>query len=217
MISSIFRGVAVLAVVAQVGTAIASTQVRVNTTMGSFDLLLLEEVAPVSVANFLQYVQSGRYENTLIHRSVPNFVIQGGGYYNLNTPVETFAPIVNEPHYDNVRGSIGVARYVDMPDSGTSQWYINTADNSAMLDQFQWTVFGYVMGDGMAVVDAINALPTQTVDFMSDVPTVDVRLSMSVVPEPNSAWQLLAGLTGLLGLWQLRSRTALGKAASARH
>lgn len=216
MISSIFRGMTAFALAAQVGAAVASTQVRVDTTMGSFDMLLLEEVAPVSVANFLQYVQSGRYESTIIHRSIPNFVIQGGGYYDMNTPVEAFAPIVNEPYYHNVRGSIGVAR-TSMLDSGTSQWFINTADNSAGLDWSRYTVFGYVMGDGMAVVDAINALPTQTVGIYNDVPTMDVRLSISVVPEPASALQLLAGLTGLLGLGQLRSRTTPDKPAAARH
>jgi peptidyl-prolyl cis-trans isomerase A (cyclophilin A) len=105
------------------------------------------------------------YTNSVIHRSVPGFVIQGGGFtFDMATPlnqVPAFAPVVNEPEFANVRGTIAMAKLGGDPNSATSQWFFNLADNTANLDGQNggFTVFGEVVGNGMDVVDAIAALP----------------------------------------------------------
>jgi peptidyl-prolyl cis-trans isomerase A (cyclophilin A) len=160
--------------------------VRFTTILGNFDVELCQEVstlctgaAPISVANFLAYVDAGRYPETgFIHRrgqgppSPSPFVVQGGGYYiddaggsPIVTQTTTFPPIVLEEFVglSNVRGSIAMAR-ATAPDTATSQWFINLIDNPN-LDSKQdplvhgYAVFGMVMGDGMEVLDDIAALP----------------------------------------------------------
>ncbi|MBI5462648.1 MAG: peptidylprolyl isomerase [Gammaproteobacteria bacterium] len=152
--------------------------VRMVTNLGDIDVELYDEAAPITVANFLNYVRDGDYNNTFIHRSIPGFIIQGGGYSISNgsvVRVPTDPPIVNEydPSRSNIRGTIAMAKLPATdgfgnpipgggPDSATSEWFFNLADNSANLD-FQnggYTVFGQVIGDGMSVVDAIAALTT---------------------------------------------------------
>ena len=151
-------------------TAQGQTIVRMETSLGDVDIELYDTAAPITVANFLNYVNSSRYDGTLIHRSVPGFVIQGGGiYWNSTVPyyVVTDPPIVNEfdPARSNVRGTIAMAKSVG-PDTATSQWFFNLVNNDATgsinLDDPNnnggYTVFGRVMGNGMDVVDAIAAL-----------------------------------------------------------
>jgi cyclophilin family peptidyl-prolyl cis-trans isomerase len=115
----------------------------------------------------MNYVNDGDYNNSFFHRSVPGFVLQGGGFTfqnNLYGNVPTDAPIVNEfdPSRSNLRGTLAMAKTAAGPDSATSQWFFNLSDNSANLDTQNggFTVFGEVLGDGMDVVDAISALPT---------------------------------------------------------
>ncbi len=158
-----------------------STGVRLTTALGSMDVALFDQATPITVANFLNYVDSGRYEITdpatgepaaiFFHRSVPGFIIQSGGFLATAVPedlatlrpttVEPFPAIVNEPGISNTRGTIAMAKIDGSPDSATSQWFINLADNSAALDTQNggFTVFGRVLGNGMAVADAIAALP----------------------------------------------------------
>jgi peptidyl-prolyl cis-trans isomerase A (cyclophilin A) len=114
------------------------------------------------VANFLNYLNNGSYTSGLIHRSVPGFVIQGGGFVvpgTTVTPVTTLAPIKNEARYSNTRGTVAMAKLGGDPDSATSQWFVNLADNSANLDNQNggFTVFALVV-QGMDVIDKIAAL-----------------------------------------------------------
>ncbi|MGE5336424.1 MAG: peptidylprolyl isomerase, partial [Gemmatimonadota bacterium] len=146
--------------------AAQSTMVRVQTSVGVIDVALYDTAAPVTVTNFLGYVHSGAYANSFIHRSMPGFVIQGGGYtWNDATGVAQIpanAPIVNEfsPTRSNVRGTVAMAKLPNDPNSATTQWFVNLADNSANLDTQNggFTVFGRVTAPGMTVVDAIAAL-----------------------------------------------------------
>ncbi|MFO0895924.1 MAG: peptidylprolyl isomerase [Pirellulales bacterium] len=141
--------------------AAAGTIVRFDTVLGNIDVELKDKAAPKTVANFLKYVTDGDYTNTFFHRSVKDFVIQGGGFQTTNyTPVATDPPVVNEYNESNQRGTIAMARVGKQVDSATSQWFFNLGDNSDLdtVDQ-GFTVFGHVIGDGMQVVDAIAALP----------------------------------------------------------
>lgn len=139
-------------------------RVRVETPLGEFEIELFPEDAPNTVANFLAYIESGRFQDSFIHRSAPGFVIQGGGFLYRNgvtSAVPTFGTIVNEFKRSNVRGTIAMAKQDGDPNSATSQWFINLADNSANLDSQNggFTVFGRVVDDGMQVVDALAAVP----------------------------------------------------------
>ena len=145
-----------------------ATSVRLTTTLGAIDIELYDDAAPKTVANFLAYVNSDAYRNTFIHRSVPGFVIQGGGYgwddaTNKVTTVASRPAVVNEfsTARSNLRGTIAMAKLGGDPNSATSQWFINLADNSANLDNQNggFTVFGEVSASSMAVADAIAALP----------------------------------------------------------
>lgn len=141
-----------------------------QTALGDIGIELFDSAAPLTVANFMNYVNSGAYANSFIHRSVPGFIIQGGGYtWNGSIPVAIAQnpPVVNEfdPSRSNVRGTIAMAKLSGDPNSATSQWFFNLADNSANLDYQNggFTVFGQVIGNGMDVVDAIAALPVYNV------------------------------------------------------
>ena len=145
-----------------------ATTVRLQTTQGVIDINLYDNAAPITVANFLAYVRSGAYTDSLIHRSVPGFIIQGGGYTwvggnNSVADVPARPPIQNEfsASRSNLRGTIAMAKLGGNPNSATSQWFINLANNAAALDGQNggFTVFGQVAPESMAVVDAIAALP----------------------------------------------------------
>lgn len=142
---------------------VTGTVVQFDTDFGKFNVELRNEAAPVTVANFLSYVNSGAYTNSMIHRSVPGFVIQGGGFLAQAdlAGIPANAPIALESALPNVRGSIAMAR-TDVADSATTQWFINTVDNSASLAPGAsggYAVFGRVLGTGMTIVDTIAALP----------------------------------------------------------
>jgi len=145
--------------------SIPANLVRVNTTIGSFNVQLLPEKAPKTAANFLAYVNDGAYENTLVHRSVPGFIIQTGGYTATlpSKQILTWAPVTNEYSLSNIRGTIAMAKLGSDPNSATSQWFVNLADNSANLNNQNggFTVFARVLGNGMTnVIDKIAAIPT---------------------------------------------------------
>ena len=160
------------------------TVVRFNSSQGTFNIELLDADAPNTVANFLNYVDSGRLENTIIHRSVFDFVIQGGGFTFDDSaipqiaPVVTDAPIQNEfdPANSNLRGTLSMAQGPDI-NSGTSQWFVNVDDANQFLDNTPHTVFGRVIGTGMEIVDAINALFTfNIVEIFGEGALTDVPL-----------------------------------------
>jgi cyclophilin family peptidyl-prolyl cis-trans isomerase len=210
-------GAALCAPVAQ-----ANTIVQFDTTLGSFDVSLDDGVAPATVANFLSYVQQGAYDGTIVHRSVPNFVIQGGGYNDDFTSVVQRAPIAYEQGLSNMRGTIAMARTADL-NSATSQWFINTVDNTS-LDTAQYAAFGQVLGDGMKVVDAIAALPRYNLsnfagNAFTEVPLHDVAgattfspsffvtVSVKVVPEPQT-WMLMGLGLSAMAFAARRSRSS---------
>jgi cyclophilin family peptidyl-prolyl cis-trans isomerase len=141
----------------------APVDLRVVTSLGSFTLELNAERAPLTVAHFLKYVDQGHYTNTIFHRVVANFVIQGGGFDSTYKIVPAPAKVVNESGNGlvNARGSVGMARTQD-PHGSDAQFYINLVDN-AELDpnktRWGYAVFGKVV-QGMDVVDAIGNVAT---------------------------------------------------------
>ena len=176
-----------------------ATIVQFQTVMGDFSVNLYDKATPKTVENFLAYVKSGAYSNSIIHRSVPGFVVQGGGFkYETKPPlvaVTQNAAVINEPVYANKRGTIAMAKLGDQPNSATNQWFFNLADNTAILDPQNggFTVFGEVMGNGMAIIDAMagvsifnagspfNELPLQnytTADATNGVAITDKQLIM---------------------------------------
>lgn len=152
-------------------------RVELVTSHGTIILELFEEEAPASVANFLEYVNDGFYDGTIIHRVEPGLVIQGGGYTADLEKKETRAPIPNEAENGirNVRGTLGVARTMEM-DSGNSQFYINLTDNPGFNGdgiRDGYAVFGRVY-NGMDVVDAIALVETAPQGSLPRVPVEPV-------------------------------------------
>jgi cyclophilin family peptidyl-prolyl cis-trans isomerase len=170
-----------------------SDAVRLTTVLGNIDIGLFGQQKPITVTNFLKYVDQGRYflldpttnqvASSFIHRSVPSFVIQGGGFIGTVLPsdqtkqnaqptaVGTLPPIQNEPGISNKRGTVAMAQQSGNPNSATSQWFINLADNGGPpsnldiqtinngLTSGPYTVFGRVVSNTMAVVDSIAGVP----------------------------------------------------------
>ena len=159
-----------------------ATIVQFETNLGNFEVNLYDEGTPETVANFLAYVNAGSYDSSVIHRSVPGFIVQGGGFkYDTEWPVvgiEANAAVINEPVYSNVRGTIAMAKLGNDANSATNQWFFNLADNSLNLDRQNsgFTVFGTVTGDGMDIIDSmadverynfgspLNEIPLQNYD-----------------------------------------------------
>lgn len=163
IVSASFRLV-LCSILSYVPTSLAGTIVRISTGIGDYSIELLDDVAPGTVQNFLNYVNRNDYNGTYIHRAVDNFVVQGGAYrfrlFEGPIDVPTDPPIQNEFGVSNTRGTVAMARVPGAPDSATNQWFVNLADNIE-LDEVDggFTVFGTVLGDGMITVDGIDALP----------------------------------------------------------
>jgi peptidyl-prolyl cis-trans isomerase A (cyclophilin A) len=154
--------------------------VLIETPQGDIEIELLTEDAPNTVANFLRYVDSGKFTNSFVHRSIPGFVIQGGGFtFNGSNSVPGIFPfetVDNEFKVSNTRGTVAMAKIGGQPDSATSQWFINLADNSDPLDidNGGYTVFARVIGNGMAVADAISQLEVFNAgSFFTDLPVIN--------------------------------------------
>ncbi len=153
----IFFWIAVLAVKAQ---AANEPIVDIQTNLGSITVQLAPDKAPITVNNFLTYVHEGFYNDTIFHRVIPGFMIQGGGFSTSYTQKATHNPIKLESNngLPNIRGSIAMAR-TDAPDSATAQFFINTVDNSQNFAPPGYAVFGQVLS-GMEVVDKISSQRT---------------------------------------------------------
>ena len=166
----------------------ANPRILMQTSLGDIELELNASKAPVSVENFLNYVKSGFYANTIFHRVISGFMIQGGGFDQGLNQKPTQAPIKNEAGngLSNKRGTIAYAR-TNVVNSATSQFFINHRDNPGLdhSDEsdmgFGYAVFGKVV-KGMDVVDKIAAVKTGTQKAMGDVPvTPVVILSVKVL------------------------------------
>lgn len=173
------------------GTALAAPQVEFQTSQGNFTVELYPEKAPKTVANFLQYVKDGFYENTIFHRVINHFMIQGGGFERDLTEKPTRAPIINEASSElpNQSGTIAMARTMD-PNSATSQFFINLVDNVTLNHQgpepelIGYCVFGKVT-KGFEVVRKIGVVPIGDVGGLSHVPIRPIIIKqVKLIPEP---------------------------------
>ena len=161
--------------------------VKLHTNHGIITLELDAEKAPVTVANFLAYVESGHYNNTVFHRVIDGFMIQGGGFEPGMNQKPTGEQIKNEADngLKNERGTIAMAR-TQAPHSATAQFFINVADNAFLnhtspdLQGWGYCVFGKV-SEGMDVVDAIRKVKTGSSGFHQDVPKEDVIIERAEV------------------------------------
>jgi len=160
--------------------------VKLETTKGAIVIEVNETAAPVTVANFLKYVQDGFYDGTIFHRVMPNFMIQGGGFTPDMQQKPTLAPIVNEGKngLKNKRGTLAMARTND-PNSATGQFFINLIDNAfldydAVRHNPGYAVFGQVV-EGMDVVDAIAKVKTGTKGMFQNVPEEPVIIKSAKV------------------------------------
>ncbi len=206
--------------------ASAGTQLRLETVLGDVSVELFDTLRPVSVNNFLNYVDDDDYTDSIVHRSVPGFVIQGGGFFAVGGvlfAIPTNPPFQDIPGPSNLRGTLAMAENAQ---GATSQWFINLANNTGLDADF--TVFGEVTL-GMDVVDALAALPTfafappfneiplrdyTPADFLAMEPvTQDHFVIVHAIPEPGARLQLLAA--GLLLALLARRRARLGALAGS--
>lgn len=192
------------------GTAVRIS-VRIGTTTSFIDLALFDAATPITVANFLRYIDDGLYADNILHRSVPGFIIQGGGFRHdaQGQPalVPAYAPILNEFGISNTRGTIAMAKVGPAQgqqptpttiNSATNQWFINVENNnpannpnSLDVQNGGFTVFGRVVGNGMATVTSITAVPVYDArSFISaweDIPLTNNILSRANVLETQMA------------------------------
>ncbi len=153
--------------------------VVLETSLGSIEIELDAEKAPVSAANFLAYVDAGHYDGTIFHRVIPDFMIQGGGFEPSMTQKPTKAPIQNEAKngLTNQRGTVAMAR-TSVVDSATSQFFVNLKDNDFLNHSgrdYGYAVFGRVTS-GMDVVDKIAAVKTANRGGHQNVPVDAVKI-----------------------------------------
>lgn len=173
---------------AQGNSVTANPTIVLDTTLGEITLELDAAKAPLSTANFVEYVKSGHYDGTQFHRVIKGFMVQGGGFDEKGNQRGTRAPIKNEGAngLKNVRGSIAMAR-TNAPDSATAQFFINHKDNGFLdypgRDGAGYAVFGKVTG-GMDVVDKIAEVPTGPKGSMgTDVPATAVVVRKATVKD----------------------------------
>jgi len=183
-----------LAVLFAAGKGVASMTeknpvVLMKTGLGEIKIELYPDKAPITVENFLGYVRDGFYDNTIFHRVIPGFMIQGGGFVSGMTQKETKDQIKNEAAngLKNDRGTIAMAR-TNVVDSATAQFFINVVDNDSLnytentSQGFGYCVFGKVI-EGMDIVDKIVSIPTGTFGYHRNVPQEDVVIISVTVQE----------------------------------
>ena len=183
--------------------------VRFHTDLGDIDLALLKDIAPNNVANFLGYVNPGTYDNSFIHRSVPTFIVQGGGYTFVNnqpTALAQHAAVVNEFHVSNKRGTLAMAKIAGNPNSATNQWFFNESDsNASNLDNQNggFSVFGRIINNtGLTTMDAIAAVPIFNAQgvFGSDFQSLPLRNYTSGAPQDANLVHVISGQGGAANL-----------------
>ena len=187
--------------------------IRDSTSIGDFSIELFDDSAPITVRNFLNYVERNDYNGTYFHRVIDDFVAQGGAYrfqpYVGPIDVLTDPPIVNEFNVSNSRGTVAMAKLDGNPDSATNQWFVNLADN-VNLDTLNggFTVLGVVLGDGMTIVDAIDNQPTVNLGYKAESapyvksaytdPTDFVYMNVEIVTRYSGAPHVFESNSGLL-------------------
>lgn len=160
-------------------------KVKLTTSMGDIVIELNEDAAPVSVKNFLRYVEEGFYDGTIFHRVIPNFMIQGGGFSADMVQKPTHEPIINEANngLKNDRGTIAMAR-TNNPNSATCQFFINHTDNDSLNyggpNKPGYAVFGKVV-EGMDVVDKIASVQTANKGRNANVPVKAIVIELAKV------------------------------------
>jgi len=168
---------------------IVELQMSYGNTQVSVQVNLFDETTPKTVENFLAYENDGAYTGAMIHRSMPGFVLQGGGFTFDGAEfqsIATMAAVVNEPVYSNLRGTIAMAKLSDDENSATNQWFFNLANNSANLDVQNggFTVFGQVVEGDMEKIDTLAAIQTCDAGAPFDnLPLVDFDCSTSEVSD----------------------------------
>ncbi|GJM13115.1 MAG: hypothetical protein DHS20C12_15180 [Pseudohongiella sp.] len=213
-IASASSRIALCSILAYAPSTWAGTIVRISTGIGDFSMELLDETAPGTVQNFLNYVTRNDYNGTYIHRAVDNFVVQGGAYrfqpFEGPIDVPTDAPIQNEFGASNTRGTVAMAKIEGDPNSATNQWFVNVADNSASLDSTNggFTVFATVLGEGMTTVDEIDALPNVNLGLKApnaphitpvyNTPSDFLYINAEVTQRFSAAPHVFESATGLL-------------------
>ena len=156
----------------------AYPQVQFDTTFGKFVVELNSDLAPISSENFLRYVKEGHYDDTVFHRIINGFMVQGGGYTTSmqEKPTREPIPLESRNNLKNVKGSVAMARTAN-PNSATAQFFINVADNDALdypgADGHGYAVFGKIVS-GMDVIDKIRAVPTTSYGSYRNVPATPV-------------------------------------------
>ena len=169
------------------GSALATPTAIIHTSMGDITVELDEDRAPATVANFRRYAEDGFYNDTIFHRVIPGFMIQGGGHTADMKEKPTREPIANEAHngLKNLRGTLSMARTSD-PHSASSQFFINLVDNGYLnhtsKTQAGWgyAVFGKVVA-GLDVIDKIAAVKTGRSGMHRDVPVEDVVIEKTEI------------------------------------
>lgn len=164
--------------------------VAFQTSQGNFTVEIDFDRAPATAENFLKYVRDGFYNNTLIHRVIDNFIIQGGGFEPGMIQKTTRPPIPNEAEHGlrNERGTIAMARIAEEPDSATSQFFINTRDNDSLnyTGKLQpgYCAFGRVV-DNMEVVERIEGVVTRTMGNHQHLPMQEIIVQRVVLRSPE--------------------------------
>jgi cyclophilin family peptidyl-prolyl cis-trans isomerase len=165
------------------------TYALITTSMGSIELELYAKRTPKTVQNFIDYAESGYYTDTIFHRVIPNFMVQGGGFDTSFIQKETRQPIRNEanPFIPNLRGTISMAR-TSNPDSATSQFFINVVDNASLnktSTNHGYAVFGKVV-KGLDVADKMSKVKTKRANYMADIPVEPIIIKNVIIKHPEA-------------------------------
>lgn len=159
-------------------TALNGSIVKFQSVLGTFHALLFDSSVTATVNNFLRYVDGGLYDDTIVHRSVPGRLLQGGAFGNVPnlSAIPAFPPVVNQPGLNNIRGTLAMDKLSNAPTVSTSRWFVNVDDNPELnTAQGGYTVFGRIIGDGMTVVDALNAVPVFNFTNPAELDSIPLR------------------------------------------
>ncbi len=166
------------------------TYALIDTSMGVIELELYAKRTPKTVENFIEYALDGFYTNTLFHRVIPNFMVQGGGFDQNFAQKATRSPVRNEANafIPNIRGTISMARTND-PDSATSQFFINVVDNASLNKTTTnpgYAVFGKVI-KGLDIADKMSKVKTKREGYMADIPVEPVIIQKVLIKRPTNS------------------------------